>query len=435
MSERDLDTWVQLRGRFAERYPSEVARLLETLSADEAAELLAEPSPVVAASVLERTLPDVGVSIAARLDAERAAAVLERMDRHAAATALARGSEESRDRLLAVLPQEVAAELRELLDYPPDSAGHLMDTRVVVFRPEDTVGDVLKRLRGRRARGIPRVYGVDDRGHLAGAAWVQDLALADEEDPVVELSTGVPVRVQDTASRAELLEEFERRKVPTLPVVDFEGRLVGVIRHDALVEAAQAQATSDLQTMVGAGAEERALSPAHYAVRKRLPWLQVNLLTAFLAAAVVGLFEDTIARFTALAVLLPVVAGQSGNTGAQALAVTMRGLALREVRTTHWRRVAMKEVAASFFNGLGVAATTCLGVWLWSDSPGLTLVIAIAMVISMTLAGFSGAVIPMLLTALRQDPAQSSSIVLTTVTDVVGFASFLGIATLASGLL
>jgi magnesium transporter len=150
---------------------------------------------------------------------------------------------------------------------------------------------------------------------------------------------------------------------------------------------------------------------------------------------VVGLFEDTIARFTALAVLLPVVAGQSGNTGAQALAVTMRGLALREVRARHWLRVAVKETSAALLNGLAVGATTCLGVWWWSGSAGLVLVIGLSMVLSMTLAGLAGALIPMGLTAARQDPAQASSILLTTVTDVVGFLSFLGIATALSSLL
>jgi magnesium transporter len=142
------------------------------------------------------------------------------------------------------------------------------------------------------------------------------------------------------------------------------------------------------------------------------------------------MFEHTIASVTALAVLLPVVAGQSGNTGAQALAVTMRGLALREVRTSDWFRVVVKEALAGAGNGVAVAVTTAVAVYLWSDSTGLAGVIGVSMVISMALAGFSGAAIPMLLTALRQDPAQSSSIILTTVTDVVGFFSFLGIATL-----
>jgi magnesium transporter len=241
--------------------------------------------------------------------------------------------------------------------------------------------------------------------------------------------------VDATAPRDEVVSELSRHRITSLPVVDFDRRVLGVLRQDELLSAAQAEAATDVVTMVGAGKDERALSPPLFAVRKRLPWLQVNLLTAFLAASVVGLFENTIATFTALAVLLPVVAGQSGNTGAQALAVTMRGLALREVRVRHWLRVAAKEIAAGFGNGVAVAATTSLAVYFWSQSIGLALVIGVSMVISMTLAGLSGAIIPMLLTSLRQDPAQSSSIILTTITDVVGFFSFLGIATLFSGLL
>ena len=177
------------------------------------------------------------------------------------------------------------------------------------------------------------------------------------------------------------------------------------------------------------------LSKVSFAVRRRLPWLQVNLGTAFLAGAVVGLFESTIAQFTALAVLLPVVAGQSGNTGSQALAVTKRGLALREIRARHWLRVTLNEVATLAINGVAVAMVTALAVFFWSGSIGLAGVIAVAMVISMAIAGLAGASIPIVLDRLGQDPAQASSIVLTTVTDVVGFFSFLGLATVAAALI
>jgi magnesium transporter len=187
--------------------------------------------------------------------------------------------------------------------------------------------------------------------------------------------------------------------------------------------------------MVGASRDERALSTSWFAIRKRLPWLQINLLTAFLAASVVGMFESTIAKFTALAVLLPVVAGQSGNAGAQALAVTMRGLALREIHLGQWFRVMRKEVNAGFWNGVGIAVVCAVGVYFWSGSTGLVLVIAISMVISMVMAGIAGALVPITLVRLGQDPAVASSIILTTVTDIAGFMSFLGIATLLSGML
>jgi magnesium transporter len=310
-----------------------------------------------------------------------------------------------------------------------------MDPRITTFRPDANVADVVRRLRSFRRRRVQEVFVVDPEDRLLGSVTLQEVVLAPSGTLLETIMRSPTPHVHATSAREEVVAELERHRITSLPVVDFEGRVLGVLRQDELLSAAQAEATTDLVTMVGAGKDERALSPPLFAVRKRLPWLQVNLLTAFLAASVVGLFEHTIAAFTALAVLLPVVAGQSGNTGAQALAVTMRGLALREVRIRQWLRVSFKEVAVGFGNGLAVAATTSVAVYVWSQSLGLALVIGVSMVISMTLAGLSGAIIPMLLTALRQDPAQSSSIILTTITDVVGFFSFLGIATLLSGML
>jgi magnesium transporter len=170
-------------------------------------------------------------------------------------------------------------------------------------------------------------------------------------------------------------------------------------------------------------------------VKSRLPWLFINLVTGFIAASVVGLFDATIARFTALAVLMPVVAGQAGNTGAQALAVTSRGLALREIRIGHWWRVCRKEMLGSFVNGASVALVTSLCTFLWSHNLGLATVIGISMVGSMVIAAIAGASVPIILTALKRDPATASSIILTTVTDVSGFFSFLGLATLLANFL
>lgn len=433
---RPLDAAVSAVNRaFLRGYPGEVARVLESLPAPEAVAFLEQQDPASAAWAVERLALDQGEIVLAGLGTDFASAVVARLDPARAAALLARLDPPLRERLLARLAPATACEIRDLVHYPPDSAGALIDPRVRLFRADATVREVLGRLRAAPERRLQVVHVVDAEGRLAGAVPLQDVALAEPEARLDALVRGVPASVPATAGRQQVIEEFETRRVPTLAVVDAEGRMLGVIRQTALVEAAQEEASVDLQTMVGASRDERALSPSLFAVRRRLPWLQVNLATAFLAAAVVGLFEDTIGRFTALAVLLPVVAGQSGNTGAQALAVTMRGLALREVRARHWLRVAAKETAAAAMNGLAVAATTCLGVYFWSGSPGLTLVIGLSMVVSMMLAGLAGALIPMALTAARQDPAQASSILLTTVTDVVGFLSFLGIATALSHVL
>jgi magnesium transporter len=270
---------------------------------------------------------------------------------------------------------------------------------------------------------------VDDQGRLAGRVEIQDLVTADPTVSLAEVTRPPVAAVQDLDPREDVVSALQQKAITELPVIAVDGRFVGVIRQAALVSALEQETSVDIQTMVGASPDERALSGPAFAVRKRLPWLQINLLTAFLAAAVVGLFEDLIARVTALAVLLPVVAGQSGNAGAQALAVTMRGIVLREISPRQWPRMVAKEASVGLINGVAVAATTALAVWLWSRSAGLVAVIATAMVISMIIAGVAGALVPMALRRFGLDPAQSSSIVLTTVTDVAGFFSFLGIAT------
>jgi magnesium transporter len=310
-----------------------------------------------------------------------------------------------------------------------------MDPRVMLLRRDTTVREVLVRIRASRRRATRRLFVVDADNLLEGQVDIQDVATASATTRLEEIQRPVRAVVNAVAPREEVVEIIEHYKLTDLPVVDAEGRLIGVVRYRNLMAAAENEATVAMQTMVGVSKDEKALSNVSFAVRKRLPWLQINLVTAFLAASVVGLFESTIAKYTALAVLLPVVAGQSGNTGAQALAVTMRGLALREIRLRQWPRILFKEASTAFWNGLAVAATTALGVWVWSASPGLAGVIGVSMILSMVIAGISGAAIPLLLTAARQDPAQSSSIVLTTVTDVAGFFSFLGIAYLFADLL
>jgi magnesium transporter len=334
-----------------------------------------------------------------------------------------------------LLPRRVATEVRRLMNYPVGSAGRVMDSRVPSFRGEQPAGLTLEQLRQSKPRDLRQLFIVDGERRLTGTVDIQDLMIAEPTDLLKEIARPPNAAVSPFDDREEVAERLRDFHLDVLPVIDIHGRLIGAIRHDALLKTLEEAASVDIQMMVGAGREERALSQPQFAVRKRLPWLQINLATAFLAASVVGMFESTIAQFTALAVLLPVVAGQSGNAGAQALAVTMRGLALREISTRHWFRVLFKEMKVGIVNGLAIALTTGLGVLLWSRSTGLALVICIAMVLSMVIAGSAGAVIPIALTRLGQDPAQSSTIILTTVTDVVGFMSFLGIAALLASLL
>jgi magnesium transporter len=420
---------------YIQLYPDEAAQAVERLATEEAAELLQRQPPGRAAGLLGRMPTGPAAEILAAMSETATGPLVAALDPVTAAALLARLDDEARQRRIAQLDPALAKELTDLMSYPADVAGGLMDPRVTAFREQTTVREALARIRGLRNRGIQDVFVVDEEGRLTGAIGLPELALAEPGSRLESLAQAEPVRVQAMAPREDVVAIAEAGRVASVPVVDLSGRLLGVIRAGDLVAATQEEISADLQTMVGVSPDERALSRPAFAVRKRLPWLQINLATAFLAASVVGLFESTIAQFTALAVLLPVVAGQSGNTGAQALAVTMRGLALREVRVRHWARIGGKELVVGAINGVAVAAVTSLGVWLWSGSMGLAAVMGVSMVCSMIVAGLAGASVPMALTLLGQDPAAASSIILTTVTDVMGFLTFLGFATLASGML
>jgi len=419
-----------LNERYLFDFPREAARELESMPLQEAAQMLAPQAERAIVRVWEVLAPDVANAVLEEMPRELASRVLAESDSLASVAALLQFDPQAREAWLASLDQQVTQELRQLMAYPDGTAGRLMDPRVGPLRADMTVAEAIERLRSIRRRGLRELFVVDEQGRLTGRVEAEDLALTAPEQPLRTILRGVIAAATDLDPREDVVEILHTHPLSVLPVVSQAGRYVGVIRQAELMSAIQEETSIDLQTMVGASADERALSPTLFAVRKRLPWLQINLLTAFLAAAVVGMFEGIIAKFTALAVLLPVVAGQSGNSGAQALAVTMRGLVLREVSLRHWPQIVGKEAMVGLVNGLAVAATTALGVYIWSRSMGLVLVIVFAMVISMVAAGLAGALVPILLRRFGQDPATASSIILTTVTDVVGFFSFLGIATL-----
>lgn len=441
----ELET--RLREALFARDPATAARTLEALEAKGAKDAndSTEPGELTAvfrhhpaatlAPVWERLPADVAGTLLAALDPATATDTLDAVEPVRLAAALATLESDERQRLVALAPPRSAREIREALTYPPDRAGALMDARVPTLRGDHTVAEAASRLRRRRRVGRAGVFVVDADGRLAGWVEMQDLALAEPADTVGGMAREAGTAVNPFDTREEVARVLEQRPLSDVPVVDLDGRLLGAIDHASALQAEKDSATVGMQTMVGVGKDERALSTTSFAVRRRLPWLHVNLLTAFAAAAVVGLFAETIAQFTALAILLPIVAGQSGNTGAQALAVTMRGLALREIRAGQWRRVVAKETSVGFWNGLAVAGVTAAAVFAWSASDGLALIIAVSMTLSMVVAGIAGAGIPIALRALGQDPAQSSSIVLTTITDVTGFLSFLGIATLLAALI
>lgn len=413
---------------FLRNFPRDAARELETMSSEEATEILVSAPSFVRQRVYSQVTVPFAAQMLLQADDSIALELLRSMDAGPCAALLSRFEEPDRDRYLLLLGKEEAHELRELMDYPANTAGYMMDTRVLCVNQDVPVSQVMSQLQQYPAIMRRQIYTLDDSMRLTGQVELERLVCADTGQSLAELSVPVSHFVAALDPKEDVADKLQKNIIDILPVVDIHHRLLGVIRGASAIETLKENIAADLQTMVGASRDEQALSSSFFAVRKRQPWLQINLLTGFLAASVVGMFESTIAQFTALAVLMPVAAGQSGNTGAQALAVTMRGLTLREITTRDWLKVMLKEASAGFINGIAIALTCGAGVYFWSQSIGLAVVIAMAMIISMTIAGTAGALVPICLKKLGQDPAQSSSIILTTVTDIAGFMSFLGIA-------
>jgi len=425
-----IDPQQSLTQTFLLNFPLEAARKLERMQTLEVLAILQEQKLHVLVRVMELMSPGLVLAVIKALPAAKAAQALETMELSLSVNLLSRLQDSTRTELFSHMQKVTAEEFVTLLSYPENTVGRLMNPAVIAFNEHVPAREALAQLRGQQVDSISHMFLLDDKMQLKARVDIKRLLLADQQLPLAQLGELISAWITALDPREVLNEKLGQNDMDVLPVVDGDMHLVGVVESRELLHSVKEELVTDMQTMVGAHKDERALSSSLFAVRKRLPWLQINLLTAFLAASVVGLFEDTIAQFTALAVLLPIAAGQSGNAGAQALAVTMRGLTLREISMRHWFPVMMKELGAGFLNGLGIAVTCGLGVYIWSRSTGLALVMALAMVVSMTTAGMAGALVPIALKRFGLDPAQSSSIVLTTVTDIAGFLSFLGIATL-----
>jgi len=423
-----------LRREYFTKYPYDAAHTLDRLPINTTQKYLAELPINSARRIFFQLNPDTITELTEKMDEGLFKELFVQVNTHLAARLLSRLSQKEIDQRLSLLPERVSREIASFLNYKPDTAGYLMETTVVTLFVDNVVDDVLRKIRKLRNRELAVIFVVDLDGKLLGKIPLQIIAISEPTKLLGDIMLFAP-SIQASASQDEVLALIEKEKLQQIPVTDINQNLLGVIRNATLMSASMNEITEDLQAMFGAGREEQALSKVSLAVKNRLPWLQVNLATAFLASMVVGFFEDTIAQITILAIFLPVVAGQSGNTGSQALAVTMRGLALKEIRISQWFRVARKEIAVGFVNGIVVAITTGIIVYFWASSLGIAIVIGISMVLSMVIAGFAGAIIPMGLKAIGQDPATSSSIILTTVTDICGFLSFLGLATALSSVL
>ncbi len=321
--------------------------------------------------------------------------------------------------------------------YPEDSIGRLMEPPLAVFLPQQTVGEAIETIRELVKQAfITYAWVLEADGKLVGVITMRDLLFSEKSQTLSDVMLRSVFALTTTMPLIDAMKLTLDKHFPVYPVVDDDGRLKGTVRGARMFEAQAVELSAQAGSMVGVTKEERLTTPWVTSLMFRHPWLQLNLLTAFIAAAVVGFFEGTLEKIVLLAVFLPVLAGQSGNTGCQALAVTLRGMTLGELKPGGTPAAVAKEAILGFFNGslVGVSAGAGMFVYAWmQDNPQAWMLAGVtwlAMVIACVVSGISGVLVPTTLQRLGADPATASSIFLTTATDVVSMGAFLGLATL-----
>jgi magnesium transporter len=344
---------------------------------------------------------------------------------------------EARRRLvLEAAPTEQREQWARNHEYPEDTVGRLMHPPVAVVRQEQTVAQAVERLRAIVKKAlVTYAWVVDTQGKLIGVVAFRELLFAKDEQPLTELMVKDPFSLKPDIPVVDAMKAALKWHLPVYPVCDPNGRLIGTVRGQSLFEHQAFELSAQAGTMVGVDKEERLATPWLRSLKMRHPWLQLNLLTAFLAAAVVGTFQSTLDQLVILAVFLPVLAGQSGNTGCQALAVALRGITLGELQPDRVKAVISKEALLGMLNGLLVGTTAGIGMFIYATLQGnpdallLSGIVLMAMVGACTVSGITGCVVPLTLRKFGADPATASSIFLTTATDVVSMGLFLSLAT------
>lgn len=336
-------------------------------------------------------------------------------------------------RLLKMMKDENAGTIRKLLGYYADTAGGIMTTEYIALKQSLTTTEALLKIKkiGPETEIIETIFVTNDSKQLVGTVDLRDILVASSNKPLSEITEYNVISVQAGTDQEEVAMLVSKYDLNVIPVINRKDVLIGIITVDDIIDVIEAENTEDMFKMVGIHEEEQELSPPIGAsIKKRLPWLYVNLVTAFIAASTIGMFEDLINQVVALAVFLPIVAGLGGNSGQQSLAVMIRGLALGEIDYKNGKKTLLKEIAIGLLNGAAIGLIAGGVAFLWKGNPYIGLVIFLAMVCNMMLGALMGSLIPLGLKALGVDPALASSIFLTATTDTFGFFIFLTLASL-----
>jgi len=384
----------------------------------------------LAMEALSELGPENGAKLLAGRAPEEIAALLQELESDDAAAIVNYLPEEISAAVLELLGRKEGGEVENLLEYAEQTAGRIMNPQVFALSEDLTVGESIVALQGSRdVEMVFYLYVVDERRHLVGVISLRRLLLVSPETPLKRIMTADLISVRVDTDQEEVARQVASYNLLAIPVVDEENKLVGVITVDDVIDVIKDEATEDIYRLAGVSSDERVFTPPVESLRKRLPWLVVNLATAFLAASVVKVFESTISAVTALAVFMPIVAGMGGNAATQTLTVIVRGIALGELTWGNTRKALLKEGLVGIGNGVATGALAALGAWALQGNPALGAVLAAAMIINMFVAATAGTLIPLTLRALKVDPALASSVFITTLTDVFGFLSFLGLGT------
>ncbi len=410
-------------------HPADQADALAALSTEERQRLLDRIDSASLSVILEFLTPEELEHVAPDVGVDQLAEALDDAPAHHAADVLQAIPQEAASAVLDQLPQ--AEVIEPLLAHDDQSAGGIMAPEILTLAPHASAQQAIEHLRAVPAPTVrDLVYVVDHIGHLLGSVHLHDLIVAAPQTPLRDLMSAAGPSVTTDTHQEEALQTLQRYGLHALPVVDQSGRLVGVTTADDLLDIAQQEATSDMFRMVGLVDEQALTAPIDVAVRRRLPWLLFNLLTAFAAAGVVAAFEGTLARVAALAIFLPIIAGQGGNAGMQVTTLTVRAMALGEFDRHFHRTVLPREIAIGVVTGIALGLLVGAIGWVWQDNPWLGVAVGAAMLATMIVSGLAGLLIPVLLRRTGADPALAASIFVTTVTDVLGFLFFLGLASL-----
>ena len=411
-------------------HAADQADVLAALSTHERRLLLDRIDSSALADILEFLTPDELEHVAPDVEVQQLADALDEAPAQHVADVLQAIPADAASLVLEQLPN--ADFVAPLLLHDDHSAGGIMAPEIMALGPHMLAQQVIEHLRATPTAPAVRdlIYVVDHAGLLLGSVHLHELIVARPLTPLRDLMSEAGPTVTTDAHQEEALQTLQRYGLHALPVVDPSGRLVGVTTADDLLDIAQQEATTDMFRLVGLVDDEALTAPVTTAVRRRLPWLVLNLVTAFAAGAVIAAFEGSLARVAALAIFLPIIAGQGGNAGMQVMTLTVRAMALGEFDRHFHRTVLPRELAIGVVTGLALGAIVGAIGWVWQDNPWLGVAVGVAMLGTMIVSGMSGLVVPVVLRRTGADPALAASIFVTTLTDVLGFLFFLGLATL-----